>query len=63
VNSTLLHTVATLDLALLGTSLAAFLLFLWVTFRVIKAAVRDGIRDAMPRRAQPDWAPTERQTL
>jgi hypothetical protein len=44
-------------------ALVVFVLLLWVGLRVVKAAVRDGIRDANPQRPDRDWAETERQTL
>ncbi|WP_147321292.1 hypothetical protein [Rhodoferax lacus] len=50
-------------LILLAAGLLLVLLLVWVAYRAIKAAVRDGIREARQVSSQETWLPTERQSL
>ena len=48
----------------LATAFALLLVLVWIGQRVVKAAVRDGIREALQQAEPTDhWAQTERQTL
>jgi len=53
-----------LDVLPLAASLFLLLVLVWIGQRVVKAAVRNGIREALQQEEQSsDWSPTVRQTL
>ena len=48
----------------LATAFALLLVLVWIGQRVVKAAVRNGIREALQQEEQSsEWSPTVRQTL
>jgi len=62
-NFSLLDATLYQGLILLAAGLVLVLLLVWVAYRAIKAAVRDGIREARQVSSQDTWLPTERQSL
>ncbi len=48
----------------LAAAFALLLVLVWIGQRVVKAAVRNGIREALQQEEQSsEWSPTVRQTL
>lgn len=48
----------------LAAAFALLLVLVWIGQRVVKAAVRNGIREALqPEEQSSEWSPTVRQTL
>lgn len=48
---------------LLAAGLVLVLLTVWLFYRAVKAAVREGILEARHNQSRDNWLPTEHQTL
>ena len=48
---------------LLAAGLALLLLTVWLVYRAVKAAVREGILEARQNQSRDNWLPTQRQSL